>query len=103
MSRSGSFAFADPLGVGLKDGKHFFAMRNRFALQDPAPNLVDLPFGMRQITVKIRQHRCRYTMLLVQALPGRGCPVRVNFGLVEVGLIGGFDLCLLGLPLGFVL
>ena len=42
-------------------------------------------------------------MHLIQALPGRAGALHIDFGLVEVGLISGFDLFLLGLPLGFVL
>lgn len=103
LDRYAGLAFTDPFGMGLKNGKDFLGMRNGFTLQDPTTNLVDLPLGMRQVGIEIRQHRCRYAMRLVQALPSGVCPLHIDLGLVEVGLISGFDLLLLGLTFGFIL
>ena len=77
---------------GWKMEKTFSSCGNGFPLQDPATNLVDLPLGMRQVGIEIRQQRCRHAMVAVQALPGRACPLHVDFGLVDVGLISRFDL-----------
>lgn len=103
LDRYAGLAFADPFGMGLKNGKDFFTVRNGFALQDPATNLVDLPLGVRQILVEVRQHRCRHPMVGMQPLPGGVRSLHMGFGEVEVSLISRFDLGLFGLPLGFVL
>ena len=42
-------------------------------------------------------------MFLVQTLLGSACPLHVDFGLVNLRLIGRIDLILLGLTLGFIL
>src|SRR5660398_144455 len=39
------FAFANPFGVGLEQGKDFFVMGNGFSLTSAAFNLIDLTFG----------------------------------------------------------
>ena len=59
LDRYAGFAFADPFGMGLKDGKDLLGMWYRFTAQDPATNLIDLPLGMRQVGIEIRQQRCR--------------------------------------------
>ena len=87
----------------LKNGKDFFAMGNGFILQDPALNLVDLPLGMVQVIIEIRQQRRRYAVVVMQPLPGGAGPLHIDFSLVEVGLISGFYVFLFGQLFGFVL
>jgi hypothetical protein len=43
------FAFADPFGVGLEQGKDLFGMGNGFVLNGAASDLVDLTLGMQGI------------------------------------------------------
>jgi hypothetical protein len=46
LHRDTGFAFTDPFGVGLKQGKDLFGMGNGFALNSAASNLADLTPGM---------------------------------------------------------
>ena len=50
FNRDTGFAFADPFGVGLEQGKDFFVVGNGFALNGAASNLVDLTLGMNLLT-----------------------------------------------------
>src|SRR5690606_8120408 len=59
----------------LGQGKDFFGVRNLFAVQNPATNLVDLSFGMRQVGSEISQQHRRNAALTIQALGGS--PARV--------------------------
>ncbi len=43
------FAFADPFGMRLKNGKYFFCVRNGFALDDSAFDLADLTLCMPDV------------------------------------------------------
>jgi hypothetical protein len=49
-------------------------MGDAFALKDPATNLVDLPFGMNQVDIEIRQSGDWNAPLTAQALPGHARP-----------------------------
>ncbi len=40
------FPFANPLGVGLKEGEDLFLVGNRLALEHPPVDLIDLAMGM---------------------------------------------------------
>jgi hypothetical protein len=55
----------------LGQGKDFFGVRNLFAVQNPATNLVDLSLGMRQVGFEISQQHRRNAALTIQALGGR--------------------------------
>jgi hypothetical protein len=57
LDRDAGLAFADPLGVRLEDGEHLLMMRDAFAEQDAAANLVDLPLGMGDVVVQRGEHR----------------------------------------------
>ena len=53
--RHARLALADPFGVRLEDRKDLLGMGDGFAVQHPATDLVDLPFGMRQVAVQFGQ------------------------------------------------
>jgi hypothetical protein len=54
FDRHPRFSFADPFGIRFKNGKDFFWVRNLFALNNPAINLIDLSPGMIIVQDKIR-------------------------------------------------
>jgi len=53
FNRDTGFAFTDPFGMRLKQGKDFVGVRNGFALYSAAANLVNLTFGMLAESVQI--------------------------------------------------
>ena len=55
LHRHAGLALANPLGMGLKNGKDFLFMWDDFALKYPATNLIDLPFSMDQVAFESRQ------------------------------------------------
>jgi len=62
--RDTGFAFTDPFGVGLKQGKDFFAMRNLFFMNGSASYLVDLTVGMQTKSVQVSEQYFRYFMVI---------------------------------------
>ena len=60
FNRDTGFAFANPFGVGLEQGKDFFVMGNGFALNGATSNLIDLTFGMQAKGAQVCEQHFRY-------------------------------------------
>ena len=60
FNRDTGFAFTDPFGVGLEQGKDFFVMGNGFALNGAASNLVYLTLGMQAEGAQVIEQHVRY-------------------------------------------
>ena len=60
LNRDAGFAFADPFGVGLEQGKDLFGMGNGFVLNGAASNLVYLTLGMQAEGAQVIEQHVRY-------------------------------------------
>ena len=65
------FAFADPFGVGLKDGEDFFVMQDAFTLNDTPVGLINLAYV--RIPVNVTADSGNVTGIPANVTEGRCC------------------------------
>jgi len=86
--RDTGFAFADPFGVRLKQGKDLFPMRDGFMVDDPPPDLIHLSFRMDDILlnlIDVKRNEDIRRIEIQECLPDSADIIlrRVNVGLVS--------------------
>ena len=103
LDRNSRLPFADPFGVGLKNGEYFLFMGNDLPLNDPPADLIDLADGMNDIAVEVANGYPEDPGQLGQEETRGASPSQEAFCLVKITLVGLLDGRFMGMTLLLIL